>query len=113
VLLEAWANGKPNVAYRAGGIAGVIRGGEDGLLVPCGDVAALAEALTRLVHNGELREQLGSAGKARTLREFRWEDKLATVREMYADLVERKHPSPAPWGPGLGNPFTSAARPST
>src|SRR5213076_925877 len=31
VLLEAWANGVPNVGYRAGGIAGVIRHAEDGL----------------------------------------------------------------------------------
>src|SRR5206468_102144 len=48
VLLEAWANGVPNVAYRAGGIADVIRPGIDGLLAPCGDVAGLAAALARL-----------------------------------------------------------------
>ena len=47
VLLEAWANGLPNLAYRAGGIAGVIRHGEDGLLVRCGDVTGLAEAPER------------------------------------------------------------------
>jgi glycosyltransferase involved in cell wall biosynthesis len=33
VLLEAWANGVPNVGYRAGGIAELIRPGVDGLLV--------------------------------------------------------------------------------
>ena len=39
----------PNVAYRAGGVAGVIRDGVDGLLVPCGDVEALAGALRRFL----------------------------------------------------------------
>ena len=41
VLLEAWANGVPNAAYRAGGIADIIRHERDGLLVPCGDIQAL------------------------------------------------------------------------
>src|SRR5262249_21353723 len=58
VLLEAWANGLPNVAYRAGGVAEVIRHEKDGLLVRCGDVAGLADALTRLINDGELRRKL-------------------------------------------------------
>jgi glycosyltransferase involved in cell wall biosynthesis len=80
VLLEAWANGLPNLAYRAGGIADLVRHEEDGLLVRCGDVGGLAEALGRLVGEGELRRRLGEAGRDRALREFRWEDKLALVR---------------------------------
>jgi hypothetical protein len=43
VLLEAWANGVPNIAYRAGGIADVIQHDTDGLLVPCGKIEALAD----------------------------------------------------------------------
>jgi glycosyltransferase involved in cell wall biosynthesis len=83
VLLEAWANGAPNVAYRAGGVAGVIRHEIDGLLVRCGDVAALAEALSRLIGDEHLRWRFGSAGRKRTRSEFVWEDKLALVEEVY------------------------------
>jgi glycosyltransferase involved in cell wall biosynthesis len=83
VLLEAWANGLPNVAYRAGGPAEVIRHEKDGLLVRCGDREALAEALVRLAGDRDLRRRLGSAGEERTRREFRWEAKLATVRSAY------------------------------
>jgi glycosyltransferase involved in cell wall biosynthesis len=83
VLLEAWANGVPNIGYRAGGIAGVIRHEEDGLLVKCGELQALSATLTRLVDGGVLRQRLGKEGQRRALNEYRWEDKLALVREAY------------------------------
>jgi glycosyltransferase involved in cell wall biosynthesis len=85
VLLEAMANAVPNVGYRAGGIASVIRHGEDGLLVRCGDVRALATALRQLAEDSGLRRRLGSAGRARTP-SFRWEDKLRLVRDTYLAL---------------------------
>jgi glycosyltransferase involved in cell wall biosynthesis len=90
VLLEAWANGAANVAYRAGGPAEVIRHEQDGLLVPCGDVDGLADALGRLAVDGALRSQLGKTGQERTRREFRWEEKLGLVRSVYEELTRRK-----------------------
>jgi glycosyltransferase involved in cell wall biosynthesis len=87
VLLEAWANGLANLAYRAGGVAGVIRPEEDGLLVRCGDIGALAEALGRLVTDVGLRCRLGAAGQARLADEFRWNDKLGLVRHVYDRAV--------------------------
>jgi glycosyltransferase involved in cell wall biosynthesis len=86
VLLEAWANGVPNVAYRGGGVADVIRHEQDGLLVDCGDLEGLATTLTRLAENRELRSRFGAAGQERLAREFRWEDKLALVRRVYEEL---------------------------
>lgn len=88
VLLEAWANGVPNIAYRAGGPAEVIRHEEDGLLVRCGDREELAAAILRLADDDELRQQLGEAGQVRTRREFIWEEKLQRVRRVYEELVE-------------------------
>lgn len=79
VLLEAWANGKPVVAYRAGGPADLVRHGVDGLLAKSGDVAELAERLREL-SEGEFRTRLGEAGRARVATEFRWDDKLELVR---------------------------------
>jgi glycosyltransferase involved in cell wall biosynthesis len=89
VLLEAWANGVPNVGYRAGGIAGVIRDESDGLLVRCGDVGGLATALVRLANDAELRQRLGQAGRERTRTEFDWDDKCGLVRKVYEDVVGR------------------------
>jgi glycosyltransferase involved in cell wall biosynthesis len=87
VLLEAWANGVPNIGYRAGGVAGVIRHEADGLLVRCGDVGGLANALGRLVADRPLRERLGKCGQEGAAREFRWEDKLAAVRNTYKEAL--------------------------
>ena len=87
VLLEAWANGVPNLAYRAGGIADVIRHENDGLLVPCGDVERLAQELARLVQDADLRRRLGGCGRERLGKEFRWEDKLHRVRQLYLEVT--------------------------
>lgn len=86
VLLEAWANGVPNIAYRAGGPADLLQHESDGLLVPCGDVTKLADALARLLGDTDLRTALGNRGRARCLREFRWEDKLSLVRDVAASF---------------------------
>src|SRR5262249_2389476 len=90
VLLEAWANGVPNVAYRGGGVADVIRHEQDGLLVECGDLGGVAGALARLAEEGGLRRRFGAAGQERLGREFRWEDKLALVRRVYEDAIVRR-----------------------
>ncbi len=87
VFLEAWANGLPNLAYCAGGVPGVIRHGEDGLLVRCGDVPSLAEALRQLAEDGTLRKKLGQAGRARLPSDFCWEDKLELVEAVYRQVV--------------------------
>jgi glycosyltransferase involved in cell wall biosynthesis len=83
VLLEAWASGLPNLAYRAGGVADLVRHEADGLLVPCGDIGGLAAALRHLVNDTGLCRHLGMAGQARVEREFRWDDKLQLVRDAY------------------------------
>jgi glycosyltransferase involved in cell wall biosynthesis len=92
VLLEAWANRAANVGYRAGGVAGVIRHEKDGLLVRCGDICGLADAITRLATNAEYLRQLGIAGCDRLQLEFNWQDKLQRVQRTYEELTERKSP---------------------
>ncbi len=90
VFLEAWANGVPNLAYRAGGVAGVIGHETDGLLVKCGDVAALTDALIRLVKDAEFRHELGEAGRRRLATDFVWQDKLCLAEKVYQELGEQR-----------------------
>ena len=85
VLLEAWANGKPVVAYWAGGPADLVRDGTDGHLARCGDVAELTERLRMLAEDTETRMRFGEAGRERVASEFRWSDKLRLVRETGID----------------------------
>jgi glycosyltransferase involved in cell wall biosynthesis len=86
VLIEAWANGVPNIGYRAGGIGWVIRDAKDGLLVRCADISGLASAILRLCGDAKLRHTLGSAGLERTRSEFEWTTKFELVRQVYREV---------------------------
>lgn len=65
LALDAMRGGRPVVATRVGGLPEVVEDGRTGLLVPPGDPAALAAALTRLLADPELARRLGEAGKRR------------------------------------------------
>jgi glycosyltransferase involved in cell wall biosynthesis len=80
VLLEAWANRKPVVVYDAGGPSELVRHEIDGLISSC-QPEALRHALHRLVMSPELRSQYGQAGLERVRDHFRWDDRLAIVRQ--------------------------------
>jgi glycosyltransferase involved in cell wall biosynthesis len=61
VVVEALAVGTPVVAATAGGVGEVLDDGRNGLLVPAGDVDALADAIARFFADGELRTRLRAA----------------------------------------------------
>lgn len=61
-IIEAWAHKKPVIAFAAGGPARLIAHEQDGLLVPEGDVDALADAMARLWNDPALCRRLGEAG---------------------------------------------------
>lgn len=70
-LIEAGACGLPIVSTAAGAIPDLIADGENGLLAPVGDVAALAAAVLRLLANPTLAASLSAAGR-RTAERFTW-----------------------------------------
>ena len=69
-LVEALIGGAAVVATPAGGVPEIIKDRETGLLVPDGDVDALAEALVTLLTEGALRDQLVRAGRERVIDRF-------------------------------------------
>ncbi len=85
VFAEAMACGKPVVAARAGGTTDVVEHGVTGLLVS-GEGDELAQAVTCLLRDPEMRARLGAAGRARVMQRFlfrhfseRWTDWLARL----------------------------------
>lgn len=86
VFLEAWSYGKPVVAAQAWGVRTVVSAGEDGLLVPFGDVEALAAAFWKLAESPELRRKLGEHGRAKVLAQHTWPRKYPLIRQVYAQL---------------------------
>ena len=104
VILEAWANGLPVAAARAGGPGEIVRHNVDGLLAKPGDVVGLAEQLTRLVGDGDLRRRLGETGRLRCETEFQWDAKLRIVHETILIAEIARLPSSF----GKGTPASSA-----
>jgi glycosyltransferase involved in cell wall biosynthesis len=84
-VAEAMANGVPVVGYLAPGVSELVRTGVDGVLVPPGDVDALAAALARVVEDPPLADRLGRAARDRARAWPTWRE---TARR-FADLIEQ------------------------
>jgi glycosyltransferase involved in cell wall biosynthesis len=65
VILEAMKHGKPVICSDFGGMKEVVQHGVTGLVVPAGDVAALADALDALLPDADRRRLMGAAGYRR------------------------------------------------
>lgn len=90
VYLEAWLAGKPVIGAEAWGVKdGVITPGQDGLLVPFGDVPALAAAAARLLHNPDMAAEMGRQGQAKVYAQHTWERILPEVEALYQEVVRQ------------------------
>ncbi len=86
VVREAMGKGKAVIGTRVGGIVDMITENKTGLLVPPGDVNALAQAMKILIGDMELRERLGRAGQADVER-FKPFYIAQQFEELYRDLI--------------------------
>jgi len=92
VQLEAMACGKPVVSSDLPtGVRFVNRDGETGLLVPPGDHAALARAISRLLGDADLRARLGRTARERVIREFSVDRMAHETIEIYGQLLASLH----------------------
>jgi glycosyltransferase involved in cell wall biosynthesis len=86
VALEAMACGVPVVASAVGGLAETVVDGSTGLLVEPRSPAAIAAALRTLLADGERREAMGRAGRARAHR-YGWDRIAAETLAVCAEAV--------------------------
>lgn len=84
VLMEAMAMEIPCVATWITGVPELIRHQRDGVLVPPGDVEALAEALAQLMDDAALRHGLGRAGRRRVEEKYNLQRNTARLAEIFA-----------------------------
>ena len=94
VSLEAQASGIPVVTTQATGVVDSVVDGVTGSTVPVGDVQALAREIDRLLDDPALRARMGSAGKARALRDFAPEVIWKLLAACYAELLSGASPQP-------------------
>jgi phosphatidylinositol alpha-mannosyltransferase len=85
VLLEAMAAGRPLVASDIPGYRTVIEDEDDGVLVPPGDVGALAAALTALLRDPARRLALAARGRARA-ETVSWSEVAARLEAYYDEV---------------------------
>jgi glycosyltransferase involved in cell wall biosynthesis len=69
-VIEGMVHEKPVIGTTVGGIPEMLRDELEGILVPPGDVDALAAAILRLAADAPLRAQFGARGRARVLSDF-------------------------------------------
>lgn len=88
VYLEAWAARKPVVGASVGCVPEVITHGQDGYLVPFGDVQAIAEAILALWRDEKERRRLGESGYSKALRNYSWQVIYNQIKGLYKSLME-------------------------
>jgi glycosyltransferase involved in cell wall biosynthesis len=89
-VIEAFACGRPVVAFDAGGLRDAVRSGETGILVPAGDTSGLAAAIDRLLGDDELRQRCGQGALDWARRECSADLEATRFEKLYADLVEHR-----------------------
>ena len=82
------AAGTPIVCSDIHGYKGVVRRGQQALLVPPRDHAELADAIASLLDDPALRARMGQAGRERA-RQFSWPNITAKVDDYYGFVIRR------------------------
>jgi glycosyltransferase involved in cell wall biosynthesis len=85
-LIEAAAAGLPAVATDAGGVQEVVTA-DTGIVVPRGDVAALASAMVEMATDAQRREWCGRAARRRALGRYGAGRLLGDIDALYRELA--------------------------
>jgi glycosyltransferase involved in cell wall biosynthesis len=90
VLLESMAAGAATVASRVGGVSEAATDGVDGLLVPPGDIAALAVAIGRLLDDRALAGRLGRTARETVASRFSLRRMAQATEALYRELLAER-----------------------
>jgi glycosyltransferase involved in cell wall biosynthesis len=93
VAVEAGLCGAPVVGYASGGLPDVVEDGTSGVLVPAGDVPALARAIGLVLGDPERAARLGAGGAERGTR-FTPEAAAARYHAIYLEVLAARRSRP-------------------
>ncbi|NHZ73484.1 MAG: glycosyltransferase [Nitrospirae bacterium] len=86
--LEALACKVPVIATEVGGLPEVVREGENGFLLPVGDVDGMAAAAMKLLNDDSMRREFGEAGRRWAVERFDEASVVKQYRRIYRRVVE-------------------------
>lgn len=89
VFLEAMAAGIPVIASDTSAIPEVVNDGETGYLCPPGDIEAFADAISKLLSDPDLRDEMGAAGRHRVETEFSVDRMVTEMATAYRTLLDK------------------------
>ena len=101
-VMEASAVGVPCIVTNVRGCREAIKDEYNGLVVPLGDVRALADAILDLLTNRDKAQKMAENGKRVALRDFDERRVFKTVETEYARLIKAKNTS-KPDGKGFNS----------
>ncbi len=87
VGLEAMASGKPVIISDIPGVREVINDGVEGLLVEPMNAKDLAEKITVLLSDADLRKKMGENGRRKVNEDFTWDKVVRQVEEVYSGVM--------------------------
>jgi glycosyltransferase involved in cell wall biosynthesis len=82
VILEALASGIPVLASNVGGVPGLIRNDDNGLLFTKGNLDELTSTMIALIRDASIRERIGLAGR-KSVGAYTWKNIARQTREVY------------------------------
>jgi glycosyltransferase involved in cell wall biosynthesis len=88
-LPQALIAGKPAISFDVDGAKEVVINDETGCLIPPKDTQALAQAMTMLARNRELRMQLGRNGQMRFTQQFQHRNMTTQIRQLYSRFTPK------------------------
>jgi glycosyltransferase involved in cell wall biosynthesis len=90
VLLEAMAAGVPVVATAVGGVPEIATDGETALLVPKGDVPAMAQALARMLDEPAFAQAMAGRAQPAVLSSYRPEKNREWMVNLYRTVLAQR-----------------------
>jgi N-acetyl-alpha-D-glucosaminyl L-malate synthase BshA len=87
--LEALSCEVPVIATHAGGLPEVVVDGENGFLLPVGDVDGMAGSALKLLTDEPLRQAFGAAGRRRAVEVFGRDPIVARYRSIYERVLAK------------------------
>jgi glycosyltransferase involved in cell wall biosynthesis len=87
-LAEALSMEKPVVATDVGGVREIVHNNETGLIVKPEDVAALSDAIVKLLENKSLSERLGKNGRKFVIENFDWARLASKFEDLYTATIK-------------------------